>query len=173
MAASYPTSVAVFTTKQNIIDIIDASHPNNIQEEVVAIESILGVNPNLSTSPSAGGTFAATATSFGSVSARLANIEIGVVSDAHSQYIRKAGDSANIIVAGSAATKGLIVRGAASQSASLQEWQTSAGTAVTTIGSDGTMTTVAPASSGYVRTIHVSTSTPTGGNDGDVWLKYT
>ncbi len=173
MAASYPTSVAVFTTKQNITDIIDASHPNSVQEEIVSVESIIGVNPHISTAPSAGGTFLSTATTFASISARLANLEIGVVSDAHNQYIKKAGDAGNIIVAGSSSTKGLIVRGAASQSVTLQEWQTSAGTAVTTVNSDGTMNTVAPASSGYVRTIHVSTATPTGGNDGDVWLKYT
>lgn len=39
--------------------------------------------------------------------------------------------------AGAAATKGLIVKGASSQSANLQEWQTNAGTAVTIVDSAG------------------------------------
>lgn len=89
MAASYPSSVRVFTTKANITDVIDASHPNFLQEEVVAIESTLGVTPNLSTSPSPSGTFVSAATSFASVSARLANIETGIVADTHTQYVKK------------------------------------------------------------------------------------
>jgi hypothetical protein len=126
MAASYPASTVVFTTKQNIVDIVDASHPNIIQEEIVAIESTLGVSPNLSTTPSASGSFVATSTSFASVSARLANLETGIVADTHTQYIKRV---------------------------------------------NGSVTT-ASTSSGVVRNIYTSTSNPTGGIDGDVWLKY-
>jgi hypothetical protein len=126
MAASYPASTVVFTTKQNIVDIVDASHPNIIQDEIVAIESTLGVSPNLSTTPSASGSFVATSTSFASVSARLANLETGIVADTHTQYIKRV---------------------------------------------NGSVTT-ASTSSGVVRNIYTSTSNPTGGIDGDVWLKY-
>jgi hypothetical protein len=126
MAASYPASTVVFTTKQNIVDIVDASHPNIIQDEIVAIESTLGVSPNLSTTPSASGSFVATSTSFASVSARLANLEIGIVADTHTQYTKRV---------------------------------------------NGSVTT-ASTSSGVVRNIFTSTSNPTGGIDGDVWLKY-
>ena len=126
MAASYPASTVVFTTKQNIVDIVDASHPNIIQDEIVAIESTLGVSPNLSTTPSASGSFVATSTSFASVSARLANLETGIVADTHTQYIKRV---------------------------------------------NGSVTT-ASTSSGVVRNIYTSTSSPTGGIDGDVWLKY-
>ena len=87
MAASYPSSIRVFTTKTNVTDVVDASHPNSVQEEVVAIQSTLGASPQVSTAPSPSGTFTATSTSFSSLAARLANIETGVVSDAHSQYI--------------------------------------------------------------------------------------
>lgn len=41
------------------------------------------------------------------------------------------------VSAGAAATKGLIVKGAASQSANLQEWQTNAGTTITIVDSAG------------------------------------
>jgi hypothetical protein len=47
MASAYPSSiVTTFTNHQNNVDIIDSSHPNNIQYEVVAIESTLGITPN-------------------------------------------------------------------------------------------------------------------------------
>ena len=41
------------------------------------------------------------------------------------------------IVSGTNTTKGLIVKGAASQSATLQEWQNNGGTALASVGSDG------------------------------------
>jgi hypothetical protein len=126
MAASYPATIRAFTTKVNVVDLIDATDPNYLQEEVVAIETILGVTPSLSTAPSSGGTFTATATTFATVSARLANIETGIVADTHTQYLKKV---------------------------------------------DASVTT-ASTSSGVVRNIFASTSNPTGGIDGDVWLKY-
>ena len=75
MTATYPASIASFSTKVNVIDPIDASHPNLLQDEVIAIEGILGINPNISTTPSSGGTFNAASNPFLTVSARLANIE--------------------------------------------------------------------------------------------------
>ena len=127
MAATYPGSVRSFTTKVDVTGIVYAAHPNDLQEEVVAIESILGITPSLSTTPNAGGSFTATTTSLATVSARLANIETGIVADVHTQYVNK---------------------------------------------TNGAVTTASTASA-VVRNIHVSTSTPTGGSDGDVWLKYT
>ena len=92
MAAVYPGTIKTFTTKVNVADIVDASDPNTLQDEVVAIEATLGVNPSTSTTPSPTGSFNATSNSFASVSARLANIETGVVADTHSQYLRKSAD---------------------------------------------------------------------------------
>jgi hypothetical protein len=47
--ASYPASiVTTFTTKQNNVDLIDASDPNSIQAEVLAVETTLGITPNIS-----------------------------------------------------------------------------------------------------------------------------
>lgn len=42
MAASYPTSIKSFTTKTNNVDDVDAAHINDLQDEVVAIETALG-----------------------------------------------------------------------------------------------------------------------------------
>jgi hypothetical protein len=137
MAASYPTSIAGFLDKVNIVDIIDASHPNSIQSEVIAIENTLGTEPNRSTTPSSGGTFNGTSNLYSTVGLRLNNLEVGVVSDAHTQYLRKSGDTANVITIGASTTKGLIVKGAASQSANLLEFQNSSATVLSYINSAG------------------------------------
>jgi hypothetical protein len=144
MTASYPSSVKVFTTKVNTTQVIDASHPNSVQDEVVAVQNTLGVSPNVSTTPSISGSFNGTSNTFGSVSARLANIETGIVSDAHTQYIRKTSDSSNTITTGGAALTGIIVKGSASQSANLQEWQNDSGTVITAIGPTGALTGYTP-----------------------------
>ena len=45
MAATYPLSIVAFTTKTNKVDIVDASHINRLQEEVVAEQTELGKDP--------------------------------------------------------------------------------------------------------------------------------
>lgn len=137
--ATYPNQVVNFPTHVNITEIIDAAHPNNIQSEVVAVQTALGTTPATSTTPNPSGTFTASSTAYADVKARLANIETGVVSDAHTQYIRKSGDSANIITPSGAAIKGLIVKAAVGQTANLQEWQTSGGSATTYIDATGAL----------------------------------
>lgn len=44
MPASYPASIKSFTTKTNLVDLVDAAHVNDLQLEVNAIETELGVN---------------------------------------------------------------------------------------------------------------------------------
>lgn len=44
MAADFPTSVKTFTTKTNDVDTIDASHVNDLQDEVNAVETLLGAS---------------------------------------------------------------------------------------------------------------------------------
>lgn len=143
MAASYPSSVKVFPTHVNVTEVIDAGHPNSIQDEVVAIEATLGATPTLSTTPSPSGTFNGTSTNFSTVADRIANVETGVVADVHTQYVRKTGDSSNIITAGSSSNKPLIVKGAASQTANLQEWQNNSGTALANVDASGNVTATA------------------------------
>jgi hypothetical protein len=135
--ASYPSQVATFPTHVNIIEVIDASHPNNIQSEVVALEVTIGTNPTTSTTPSPSGTFTGTSTVYSTVKDRLANIETGVVSDAHTQYLRKSGDSANVITPSATSVKGLVIKGASGQVANLQEWQNSSGSVVCAIDPSG------------------------------------
>jgi hypothetical protein len=139
--ASYPSSIittATFTPKVNTVDIIYASHPNLLQDEVIAIESTLGTTPALSSAGS--GSHVAAATNFGTVNARLNNVEIGVLGDVHTQYIKKSADSGNTILASTSSTKPLIVKGASSQSVALQEWQNNGGTALANIDQTGNAT---------------------------------
>ena len=139
--ASYPSSVitnATFTAKVNTVDIIDASHPNLMQDEIIAIETALGTSPALSTNGS--GSHTAAATNFVTVGARLTNIENGVLGDVHTQYIKKSSDGSNLITSAASTNKTLLVRGAASQSVTLQEWQNSSGTALASISQAGNLT---------------------------------
>ena len=140
MAASYPSSVKVFPTHVNITEVIDAGHPNTIQDEVVAVEATLGVLPSLSSTPNPGDPFNSTSYLFSTVSDRIANIETGVVSDSHTQYIRKAGDTANVIEPALATTTGLVIKGAASQSANLLELKNNSDVVVAYIDASGNLT---------------------------------
>jgi hypothetical protein len=136
MTASYPTNLRAFSTKRNTLDIVDAADPNSIQEEVIAIENILGVNPNISTAPVSSGTFVTTSTAYSNLTDRLANIETGIVSDSHTQYIRRTGNET--ITNATASNVALTVKGAASQTADIQQWKNSSGTVLASIEADGT-----------------------------------
>jgi hypothetical protein len=46
MTASYPSAVKTFTTKTDGVDDIEASHINDIQLEVTAVETELGLTPS-------------------------------------------------------------------------------------------------------------------------------
>jgi hypothetical protein len=137
MAASYPGAVRPFVNKTNVVDIIDAAHPNSLQEEVVAIESTIGLNPALSTAPSPSGTFSATATQYTTLVQRLANIETGIVADVHTQYVRKTGNET--IVNGTSTNVALVIKGAASQSANLLEWRNSSNTLLASVSASGVL----------------------------------
>lgn len=104
MAAVYPGSIKSFTIKVNNTDIIDAAHPNTLQDEVVAIETTLGTNPALGTSNLSTATYDNNGTLFTNVSARIANIEKGVVGDTHTQYLKKTGGTVTGTVTMSGAT---------------------------------------------------------------------
>jgi hypothetical protein len=146
--ASFPTTAVVFSNKTNVVDVIDASHPNTIQLEIEAIENALGIDVRQGTAASTSGTFDNTGTLFSTLKLRLNNLEVGVVSDAHTQYIRKAGDTANVITPAVATTKGLIIKGHASQSVSLQEWQNNGGTALASMSQTGAFTAASVAITG-------------------------
>lgn len=89
--ASYPRQVATFPTHHDNVDTVFAADPNNIQDEVIAVEKALGINPQVSSGldPSK---YQAGAQTFADLSTRVANIEAGLGADTHGQYVRKSGD---------------------------------------------------------------------------------
>jgi hypothetical protein len=94
MAASYPTTVRTLTAKIDIQDTILADHVNALQDEVKAIETIVGTSPNVSTYS---GTFAQN-TTWGTLTERISNLEAGIVNGVGtSPYIRKSGDTITAI----------------------------------------------------------------------------
>lgn len=135
MTASYPGAVRPFINKTNVVDIIDASHPNSLQEEVVAIESTIGLNPALSTAPLSSGTFVTTATQYATLVQRLANIETGIVADTHTQYLKKTGNET--VVNGVSTNVAVTIKGASGQTANLQEWRDSANTLLARVSASG------------------------------------
>lgn len=76
MPALFPNSVRIYSAKTDLVDTVLAEHVNLLQDEVTAVQSTLGTGLLTSTWS---GTFTQ-ATSHASVSARLRNIEIGLLS---------------------------------------------------------------------------------------------
>lgn len=139
MAATYPGAIKSFQTKSNFTEIVDSSHVNSLQDEVVAIQTNLGTNIATSTSPSSSGTFNTASQNYGTLNARLANIETGVIADSHNQYVHKTGG--DTLTPSGAAVVGLNIRAAVGQSANLQEWRNSSNTVRTWIDANGNLNT--------------------------------
>jgi hypothetical protein len=76
MAAVYPSSVKVFTTKVDLVDTVLAENVNTLQDEVTAVQTSLG--SGILSSTWAGGY--TNPTTHASVQARMANIEAGLIS---------------------------------------------------------------------------------------------
>ena len=78
MPSSFPAAVKNFgTAKQDFTDNILAAHVNDLQDEVVGIESNLGVNPHI------GQNLSGISTTYGSLKARIDDIMAGVRTHTH------------------------------------------------------------------------------------------
>lgn len=88
--ASYPGTPATFSTKVDNVTTVIASHVNVLQDEVSAIQTYVGTNPQngLFTYSSTGYT---TGTSSINLTSRLINMEVGIVGDVHTQYLKFTG----------------------------------------------------------------------------------
>lgn len=105
----YPAAVKDFgAAKRDYLDVVYAAHPNDIQTEIVALETTLGVNPSVSTSPTGSVAYQAGYT-FADVKARLDNIENGLFADTHTQYVKKTGSTVtgNIVLSSGATVTGV------------------------------------------------------------------
>jgi hypothetical protein len=144
MAATYPGGKRTFSVHTNITEIIDASHPNSIQEEVASMQAYLGTNPHISNAVSSSDTFSSSSVTYADMAGRMLNIEKGIVADTHTQYVRNAptSGSPNVITttSGTTTVPTLVIRAQTSQTANLQEWKDSSGNVLVSIGPTGTVT---------------------------------
>lgn len=164
MTASYPASVRSFTTKVDFTDTVLAEHVNSLQEEVNSLQANLGTF--IKTGSGWVGEFDTTTTAWNTLKDRLANMEYGI-KDVYDDYVSRSGGSS--IVSSGAAVKGLIVKGASSQSANLVEFQTSAGTVVSKVDAAGEIYT----SDKKLVPIVYSSSQPSSVPAGTIWVDST
>lgn len=120
---TYPGDFKVFSNKTNFTTIVDASHPNELQDEVLAVQQALGKNPMVSTTVGASSVFDATSKTYASLAARLANIEGGITGDVHTQYLRRVGNATSrvVLTATAAGDVPLTVAGVTGQTANILE----------------------------------------------------
>ena len=164
MTASYPASVKSFTTKVDFTDTVLAEHVNSLQEEVNSLQANLGTF--IKTGSGWVGVFDVVTTNWNTLKDRLANMEYGI-KDVYDDYVSRSGGSS--IVASGAAIKGLIVKGASSQTANLVEFQTSAGTVISKVDAAGEIYT----SDKKLVPIVYAASQPSSVPAGTIWVDST
>lgn len=124
--ATYPGNIKTnFTVKADNVDVIYAAHVNLLQDEVVAIETAVGTNPQAGTNTYTTSGFSS-GTSHSNLTSRLTNMEVGITGDVHTQYVKIAGGS--VVTSATSSTKGLVIKAASSQTANLLEFQPSSST---------------------------------------------
>lgn len=132
MTASYPTTVKSFTTKVDFTDTVLAAHVNDLQKEVVALQTEIGTDVAVGSGWVGAVDFATT--NWNTLKDRLANIEYGL-KDVYDDYVSDVGGS--VIIPSSASVKGLVIKAASSQTANLLEFQDSSSTMVSRVTSAG------------------------------------
>jgi hypothetical protein len=150
--ANYPAIPVSFNQRQDNVDTVKAEDVNVLYREVGAIASDLGVSASgiRISAWGTGLTLDTTTTSWDSLNSRLKNIEHGV------DWITTNGfknNGANTVTIPNATSVGITVVGAASQTASLQEWKNSSGTVIAKVTSTGGLTISGPISSGTVTAV--------------------
>lgn len=161
MSAQYPSAVKTFTVKTNFVDTVLAEHVNSLQDEVTSLETNLGTY--LTTSSGWVGTFNQTTTTWNTLKDRLTNIEYGL-NTAFNNRVSTLGGST--ITPSSVGTVGVTVQAMSGQTADLVDFKTSAGTVVSSVGSDAYMYT----SGKRLVPIVYASAAPTGVPAGTVWV---
>jgi hypothetical protein len=121
MTANYPGNTVSFTQKVDSVSNVNAADVNLAYEEIQAIAAELGLNPSDRTG-GASTTFNDSTSSFDTVKLRLDNIETGA-RVANTSLVNKAGGTT--ITPSANSVKGLVIKGASGQTATLMEFQTS------------------------------------------------
>lgn len=134
MTASYPTTVKSFTTKVDFTDTVLAAHVNNLQEEVVAVQSELGTDVAVGSGWVGAVDFATT--NWNTLKDRLANIEYGL-KDVYDDFVSLSGGS--VITSTSNTTVSLTVKAKSGQTANLIEFKDSSNVVQSSVTSAGVL----------------------------------
>jgi hypothetical protein len=137
MAASYPSNQVAFARKIDLTSTVQAADINSAYDEIEAIESSLGTLPDTATSYSGTPNFN-TPTSFGTVSARLFNIEKAAY---YSYTNGLTGNGGFTISTTSVSTPNITVSAISSQTANLIEFKNGSSTLVS-VSPSGTLQAV-------------------------------
>ena len=139
MPASYPTSIKVwsptepgFEYPEDLKTVVYARHVVTIYDEVTAVQQQLGAGGVATSGTWGGGTFSSATTAWGSLRARLQNIEEGVY-ESFTNRVKTAGGSS---IVSSSSTVGLSLR--TSGSGNLLELRNTSNTLVNRFAADGT-----------------------------------
>lgn len=134
MTASYPTTVKSFTTKVDFTDTVLAAHVNNLQEEVVAVQTELGTDVAVGSGWVGAVDFATT--NWSTLKDRLANIEYGL-KDVYDDFVSLSGGS--VITSTSNTTVSLTVKAKSGQTANLIEFKDSSNVVQSSVTSAGVL----------------------------------
>lgn len=134
MAASYPSSVKSFTTKVDFTDTVLAEHVNSLQDEVNSVQANLGTNIRVGSGWV--GAFDQVTSTWNTLKDRIANLEYGLY-EAYNNRVDA--DGGSVISSATTSTVGLTVQSIAGQTANQVSFKTSAGTTISSVGSDAYM----------------------------------
>lgn len=134
MTASFPAAIKTFTRKRDLLDIVLAADINQVYDEVTALQQFIGTFPATNTGWS--GTFDQATLAWGSVRARIQNIEFGLF-QAFNDRVRSSGGT--ILTPAAASTVGLTIRAASGQTAALFQARNSDNTVVTSVTAAGVL----------------------------------
>ena len=150
--------------KIDFVDTVVAEHINTLQTEVLALEVNLGTY--IRTSSDWNGDFDQTVTVWNSLKDRLENIEFGL-GEVYANHVHA--DGGSTIQSTTTTSTSLIVKAVSSQTASLVEFQTSAGTVVSKVDAAGNIFT----SNKQVVPIVYASSQPSSVPAGTIWVDST
>lgn len=140
MVASYPGANPTLPLNQvNGVDIVDADDVNLIYDELKAVASTLGLNPQNRSAAWSSNSYSTASTNFSTVGARIKNVEDGV------QVITGKAvttDGGRTILPAGTSTVNLGLKAQTSQTANLLEVRNSADTLVTAINAAGNIVTI-------------------------------
>jgi hypothetical protein len=137
--ATYPDNLANFTSVQDGVNTVQAVHVNVGYQEITATQTELGANASDRSGSWATTPMVVSSLTFTDVKSRLDNVENGAYYSQTSLVNKNGGTT---ILPATSGTKGLIIKGAASQSVNLLEFQVDGSTtAVSYFKNDGTFFT--------------------------------